>query len=201
MTVSQTLSFLLFWLSTNRLYINVFILENAVINLIIPLVLLVAEFYLHIAYSGIPSLSNRHKDRVSALNGVIFFWAIGRIIQGTAGIIAYLNNTSILTYVTDNVQQSSNDSYFQDLLIPALFLIDAFICEIIPLFLILDSKKLDLFLLNSEIENFLLRQGLMNDEIGLKNLEEQEKRNKRIEVNSPMIESKHIFNQKIIPLR
>ena len=53
------------------------------------------------------------------------FWAIGRIIQGTAGIIAYLNNTSILAYVTDNVQQSAGDNYFQDLLITALFLIDA----------------------------------------------------------------------------
>ena len=144
------------------------------INLIIPCVLLIAEIYFHISYSGIPYLSNKLKDRVSTLNRVIFFWAIGRIIQGTVGIVAFSRNTLILDYI-NGLQESSSSGYFQDLLYPALFLLDAFLCEIFPLFMILDTKKLELFLLNSEIASFSTKQRLIDDDTSFDKSEEQEK--------------------------
>ena len=194
MTASQIVTFLIFWLSTQDEYISVFILENAVINLIIPCILLVAELYFHIAYSGIPFLSIKLKDRVSALNGVIFFWAIGRIIQGTVGIIAFSMDGPII-YFVQSVQESTGNNYLEDLLIPASFLFDAFVCEIIPLFLILDSKKLDLFFLNSEISNYSIKERLIDDEINFDNIEEQEKVTTKKEIslqNTKLSEDKEI---------
>lgn len=119
--------------STRTISITSFLIENAVFSFIIPFILVISEFKLHLTFSGLPYRSLFASENKGRINKIIIYWGFARTLHGVVDILLV---TYRLESFNDLIPQSSDYGAF---VLCVLFLIgEKIFTEIVPYLLVFD---------------------------------------------------------------
>lgn len=126
--------------STKTIDFTMFLIQNSVMSLIIPAVLLITEFKLHCTFSGLPYRSSFASENKGRINKRVIYWGFARTLHGIVDILLISYN---LEYFSDLIPQSSNYGQF---VIGVFILVgEKILTEIVAYLLVFDMDFMTIF--------------------------------------------------------
>lgn len=123
-------------LSFGALSSSQYILQIAILNIILPSVLIFIEIYLHLKYSGAPYISILASDNKGILNKSVIIWGLGRAYHGCWSM--YLSQVKNMYEILNKSEQEINDNFQLILVNMSLIIVDIILTELLPLFVCYD---------------------------------------------------------------
>ena len=126
--------------STHTITITVFLIENAVFSLIIPVILFITEFQLHCTFSGLPYRSLFASENKGRINKRIIYWGFARLIHGIVDIL-------LVTYGLENFNDLISESSDYGSFVGGVFILvgEKILTEIVPYLLVFDMDFMTIF--------------------------------------------------------
>jgi hypothetical protein len=131
-TIQLTLYGSLFLAPPTKVVRSVIYIGITGINFTAVLLVLVFYLYLNIRFSGFPYRSQRLRVSLTRVSKVMTLWSLTRVVWGIATLLVFVYKVELL--------QDSNTPFWSFVVLLLMF----FVCEILPIFVMLDYSYLSL---------------------------------------------------------
>lgn len=126
--------------STKTISLTIFLIENAIFSLLIPIVLFLTEFKLHCTFSGLPYRSSFASENKGRINKRIIYWGFARALHGIVDLL-------LVTYNLENFNDLIPDSTGYGGFVVGVFILigEKILTEIVPYLLVFDMDFMTIF--------------------------------------------------------
>lgn len=130
-----------------------YILQIAILNIILPSILIFIEIYLHLKYSGAPYISILASDNKGILNKSVIVWGLGRAYHGCWSM--YLSQKNMYE-ILNKSEKEIEDNFELILVNMSLIIVDVILTELLPLLVCYDINFAKaIFSMHNSNENLL----------------------------------------------
>lgn len=126
------------------------LIEDIVINFLLPFLFINCQLFLHLKFSGAPYLSKIYHEKKNKFSKILLLWVFCRICQAVLSIVAKVEN-DVLIY--QNFLEGDNSSDAERIGLIVVFFIDHFLTEVVPSAVAMDKDLMKIFNMNVDEDN------------------------------------------------